>query len=87
MANRKGLNGFTGDNEKNPVKAIRLYCIGCMCGSSFEVGRCSITDCPLFPFRFGNNPYRKAPDLSVEEKARRKVQLFNSREFHEKKPY
>lgn len=39
-----------------PVKAIRLKCLDCCCGSSTEVRLCPVTDCPLHPFRFGKNP-------------------------------
>lgn len=41
----------------SPVKAIRAYCIDCMCGNTAEVRRCPLDSCPLFPFRFGKNPY------------------------------
>lgn len=42
----------------SPLKAIRLKCLDCCCGSSHEVKRCSATKCPLYPFRFGKNPNR-----------------------------
>lgn len=41
----------------SPVKAIRAYCLSCVCGNAAEVRRCEITRCPLYPFRFGKNPY------------------------------
>ena len=40
----------------NPLKAIRLKCLDCTFGSSPEVQRCHIEECPLWPFRFGRNP-------------------------------
>jgi len=46
-------------NLKNPVKAIRAKCLDCSCGQVKEVELCPITDCALYPFRFGKNPYRK----------------------------
>jgi hypothetical protein len=41
-----------------PVKAIRQHCIECSGGSRKEVRECVITDCALYPFRFGTNPNR-----------------------------
>lgn len=41
----------------SPVKAIRAYCLGCCWGSAEEVKLCPATDCELYPFRFGKNPF------------------------------
>ena len=41
----------------SPIKAIRAYCLSCVCGNSAEVRRCHLTGCPLHAFRFGKNPY------------------------------
>lgn len=43
----------------SPLKSIRKKCLDCSCGSYKEVENCVITDCPLYPFRFGTNPKRK----------------------------
>jgi hypothetical protein len=42
-------------------KAIRQKCLECCCGQSAEVARCHITDCTLWPWRFGSS-------LEVREK-------------------
>lgn len=42
--------------EKRPLKAIRSKCLDCSCGSAKDVERCSMTDCALYPFRFGKRP-------------------------------
>jgi len=42
----------------SPLKAIRLKCLDCSCGSSNEVKLCPAEKCPLYPFRFGKNPNR-----------------------------
>lgn len=42
----------------SPLRAIRANCLQCR-GSSHEVKLCPIEDCPLFPFRFGKNPFHK----------------------------
>lgn len=44
---------------KSPVKAIRAFCLTCVCGSAGEVKACPSTNCPLYAFRFGKNPYAK----------------------------
>lgn len=60
-------------NLKNPVKAIRAKCLDCSCFSSDEVQKCIMTDCPLYPFRFGVNPFNsrtgKKKELTDEQRA------------------
>lgn len=46
------------DKIKNPVKAIRAKCIDCTGAEPNAVKKCELIDCPLFPFRFGKNPFR-----------------------------
>lgn len=50
-----------GDDMQNttPLKAIRLKCLDCCCGSSYEVSQCPATGCPLHKYRDGHNPSRK----------------------------
>ena len=50
------------------LKAIRLKCLDCSCGSSNEVKLCPVQSCPLYPFRDGHNPFTKK-DYTPEEKA------------------
>jgi hypothetical protein len=52
----------------NPVKAIRAYCLECSCGQTSEVKECPVVKCPLYPFRFGKNPYRQRREMTEEEK-------------------
>lgn len=52
-----------------PMKAIRLKCIDCCNGSYSEARLCPATDCPLYPFRLGKNPFRQKREYSDEEKA------------------
>lgn len=42
-----------------PLKAIRAKCIDCSADQLSEVRYCSVTDCPIFIYRFGTNPNRK----------------------------
>lgn len=39
-----------------PVKAIRVHCLGCSCGSRKEVATCPLFACPLWPYRMGKRP-------------------------------
>lgn len=52
-----------------PLKAIRLKCLDCCCGSAHEVKLCTAARCPLYQFREGKDPYRKAREYTEEQKA------------------
>ena len=54
--------------KKNPVKAIREKCLDCSCGSTAEVKECTVEQCPLFPYRFGKNPFRQKREMTEEQK-------------------
>lgn len=58
----------TETSHTNPVKAIRLKCLDCSGGSSEEVKKCYIPECPLYPFWLGKNPFRKP--MSEEQRKR-----------------
>ena len=60
-----------------PTKAIRLKCLDCMCGLANEVKLCPITDCSLYPFRFGKNPNIKR-EFSEEQRKLMGEQLKNA---------
>jgi hypothetical protein len=62
-------------SAQNPMKAIRAKCLDCCCGNAAEVRKCTATDCPLWPFRLGSNPFRKKSTLSEGDKQRRAAQL------------
>ena len=64
----------------NPAKAIRKHCLDCCCGSAKEVKLCAVTDCYLYPFRFGKNPYRAKRELTEEQKAAAAERLKKARE-------
>ena len=52
----------------SPIKAIRAKCIECSNENYAEIKECPITDCHLYPFRFGKNPYRTKRVLTEEQK-------------------
>lgn len=63
----------------SPMKAIRAACIEC-CGTQIsEVRLCTVTSCPLHPFRMGKNPYRKKREYTEEEKAAMRERLSKNR--------
>lgn len=65
---KNSLDGYIGEEVRNPVKAIRRHCMECVCGSPYAIESCSAYSCLLYPFRFGTNPYRSSKELSEDEK-------------------
>jgi len=57
------------DNKQitSPLKAIRAKCLDCCCDQTTEVKLCPASTCPLYPFRFGKNPFRKR-ELTDEQR-------------------
>lgn len=53
---------------KNPVKAIRAFCLECMGNSSEEIKKCTVDKCALYPFRLGKNPYRTQRVMTEEQR-------------------
>lgn len=39
-----------------PLRAIRLKCLDCSCGSVAEVRDCVVKTCALYPYRMGRYP-------------------------------
>ena len=56
MAKHDGRIGFKGKVIKSPAKAIRAFCKECV-ETSKDIEECTGWYCPIFPFRFGKNPY------------------------------
>ena len=46
-------NGGKREVTTTPVKAIRLFCMECMCYQKAEIPRCTAQLCPLYPYRMG----------------------------------
>lgn len=65
-----------------PVKAIRAYCLYCMCGQANEVKLCPSSECSLYPYRLGKNPNRK-PHYTEEQKEKYRLGLLKARENHQ----
>lgn len=43
---------------RNRNTAIRAFCVMCI-GGPKKVRACADVDCPIWPFRLGNNPFRR----------------------------
>lgn len=71
--------------QTNPVKAIRGKCLDCCCGSAAEVNLCAITDCALYAFRLGKNPYRKKKEYTDEQKREIAQRLQKSHKYRGEK--
>lgn len=51
------LDHLGGHVKKPLLKVIRKKCLDCCCGQHSEVRKCHITDCQLWPYRMGKNPF------------------------------
>ena len=57
--NSVSLGAPNNNSQKTPLKAIREKCLDC-CGYKYsEVRECHITDCPLWAYRMGKNPFHQ----------------------------
>ncbi len=66
-----------------PMKAIRLKCLDCCCGSAMEVRLCTAKNCPLYTYKSGHRP--KEGSLSANTTFTEKSEA--SPQFFEKEPY
>ena len=48
-----------------PMKAIRAKCLDCSCQQPREVRLCTVTNCPLWPYRMGKRPKKEVPQELV----------------------
>ena len=53
--------------KTTPLKAIKKKCFDCSGDSYKEVSLCLVTDCAIYPYRFGKNPFAK-PSRPPSEK-------------------
>ena len=44
----------------SPLQAIHRHCAECCNGQAAQIRYCPVHECPLFPFRFGTNPFTRA---------------------------
>ena len=74
------MEKLQSSKQTNPVKAIRKYCLSCCLESAFEVEKCPASECELWEFRMGKNPYRTKRELTPEqlEVARERIKKANA---------
>lgn len=56
-------------NKKPLLKIIREKCLDCCVGKHSEVRLCHITDCPLWPYRMGKNPFHERTMTDEQKQA------------------
>jgi len=61
-----------------PLRAIRSKCIDCSGGQPKEVRFCPVEDCPLYLYRFGNNPRRQGKG-GFYKKSPTQISFFNTK--------
>ena len=74
--------------EREPIKdirqAIKAFCLAeCMMGQKEEVKLCPSKWCPLYPYRFGTNPFNKK-NLTEEQRKALAERLYKSRQNKKK---
>jgi len=65
--NSGSLDTPKNNSQKNPLKAIREKCLDCCGNQTSEVRECHITDCPLWAYRMGKNPFHQR-NMTDEQK-------------------
>lgn len=50
-----------------PIKAIRAKCMDCSNQQYSEVSRCPVTNCSLWPYRFGKRPKKDCQGINSQE--------------------
>jgi hypothetical protein len=61
------------------LKAITAKCLWCSGGSRAEVKDCLVKDCPLYPYRMGKNPWRRAVSEGTRQVRRQNATKVNQR--------
>lgn len=69
IKNINELNEKVKEN-KSMKDAILLKCLDCCCYQYNEIKACTITNCPLYPFRNGKNPFINRPKRELTEEQR-----------------
>lgn len=81
-----GIEDFTNwKGKRSPIKVIREKCLDCCCGQRDEVKFCQVKECPLYPFRMGENPFRTKRIMTDEQKDAAVKRLAKAREQKENK--
>jgi hypothetical protein len=65
--------------KRTPLRAIREMCWSCTCGQRNAIRDCPSTDCPIWPFRMGKNPYVQISVEGLEAKRQRAAEMNAAR--------
>lgn len=86
MAKAKTVQDVRDELPKttSPIRAVRLKCLDCTCGSAKEIEACPIKACPLWAFRFGKNPYRKPQSEERRAAAAERMRKIQAQKKSEK---
>jgi hypothetical protein len=57
----------------SPIKAIKAKCMDCCCMSRSAVEQCGATECPLYEFKLGKNPYRTGKGRVYTEEQKEQI--------------
>ena len=76
----KTENEILNKKPNTPQKAIVDFCISCMGYHKAFVKDCSATNCTLYEFRLGKNPYRKSREYTEEQREELKERARKARE-------
>lgn len=68
------------DEYRTPMKAIRAKCLDCVCFQKEEVKKCTMSDCPLHPYRLGKNPYLPKREMTDEQREAARERMKKLRE-------
>lgn len=58
-----------GHIKKPLLKVIRAKCLDCCVHQPSEVRLCNATDCPLWPYRMGKNPFHERKMTNEQRQA------------------
>ena len=55
--------------HRNPLQSIKQFCKhDCCCGDREAWQECTVKNCTLWPYRTGNNPFRKKREMTEEQR-------------------
>lgn len=66
-------------SKKLMLRAMRLKCLDCVCQQTKEVRLCPTTYCPLYPYRMGEDPFKKRRVLTPDQKLERRARLVSKK--------
>ena len=67
---------------ETPLKAIRKKCLDCSYFQPKEVRRCTVINCPIYPYRFGRRPSNSIVDIINEFYSKKDKYATSARLFY-----